>query len=70
VSLLGRLVATVANDIITEYRRLTAVPAGDGPAQLPSVTAADTERAPSWDHDKRSPAVAAHERPFGFGGKS
>ena len=34
------------------------------PEQLPSVTEATVERAPSWDFEARSQAVAAK---FGFG---
>jgi hypothetical protein len=62
-----RIVAPVA----AEYRKLGAQPrcqrrhADDPPVQLPSVVSAGTERAASWDHDRRVPAVAAQER-FGF----
>jgi hypothetical protein len=70
MSLFGRLVAVVADDIITEYRKLRPPPADDDPAYLPSVTSATTERAGSWDHDKRAPAVAAQQPPFGFRGES
>lgn len=52
---------TLRDDFLTEYRKL------DGPRELArsemSCTAATTERAAAWDHDKRQPVTAAR---FGF----
>jgi hypothetical protein len=68
--MLARLIAGFVHEIVSEYRNLAMparAPAVDEapPPVLPSVTAASTELASGWDHDKRAPAVAA-QAPFGF----
>jgi hypothetical protein len=63
---ISKLIAVVVHEVVTEYRKLDAPP--ESTLQDPhrydpaSTTAADTERAGSWDHDKTPPVTA-----FGFG---
>lgn len=64
--MLAKLIALVIHEIVTEYRKLDgqqeASPGPDGHRYDPSsTTATETERAPSWDHDKTPPV-----RAFGF----
>lgn len=70
--MLAKLIAVVIHEVRAELRRLDEQASAPAEPQTDSthrydpasVTAIDTERAPSWDHDKRSPAVAASS--FGF----
>jgi hypothetical protein len=70
--MLAKLIALIAHEIVTEYRKLDAQPeADDEPAAvLPpgELSCADvvTERAPGWDHDTRAP-VTARLGVVGFG---
>jgi hypothetical protein len=64
--MLARLIAVVIHEVREELRKLDPPPAGEpqdphryDPA---STTAAHTERAEGWDHDKAPPVTA-----FGFG---
>jgi hypothetical protein len=67
--MLAKLIAVVIHEVVTEYRKLDgqqnadAAPAADDSHRYDpaSTTAADTERAPSWDQDKEPPV-----RAFGF----
>lgn len=72
--MLAKLLALIIHEavapVVAEYRKLDAPRCEHGaqpdthrydPA---SVTAIDTERASSWDHDTRKPVTAAR---FGFG---
>ena len=74
--MLAKIAALVAHEILkpimAEYRKLDAPPpscdrehAGDRRYDVASTTASETERAPSWDHDKRAPETA--QRRIGFG---
>lgn len=72
--MLARLIALAIHElaapVIAEYRKLDAPPSCDHAPSQPdthrydpaSVTAIETERASSWDHDKTPPVTA-----FGFG---
>ena len=74
MSLLAKVTALVAHGILkpvlAEYRKLDVPPAcdkphaGDRAYDVASTTAAQTERAASWDHDVRHPERA---RGIGFG---
>ena len=58
--MLATLLALVIHQVREELRKLDAAgtSTGDVPAADPaSTTAADTERAPAWDHDTRAPAA-------------
>jgi hypothetical protein len=67
--MLAKLIALIAREIVTEYRKLDAGPevAGEpdvtSPAELSCVTAT-FERATGWDHDTRAPVTA--QVPTGF----
>ena len=72
--MLAKIIALVAHEIVTEYRKIDAPPAV--PAEPPAAPQADemprydtsstlsasTERAGAWDHDTKPPV-----RAFGFG---
>jgi hypothetical protein len=66
--LIALIIHELAEPVVAEYRKLDGQPesrATDAPgtdadaAWLPTVTAADTEHAPQFDHDRRSPVTAA-----------
>lgn len=71
--MLARLIAVAIHEVREELRRLDAASAPASPPEkngeeqqrydLRSVTSLNTERAASWDHDKRTPVTAAR---FGF----
>ena len=71
--MLARILAVVAHEIITEYRKLEPGPepecqrqhADDRRYDVALTTAAQVERAPGWDHDQGEPITAA-KLPVGF----
>lgn len=67
--MLIRLIAFLAREFVTEYRKLDGVaecqrPHADEEPAPHDCASADTERAPGWDHDRRHPVSAART---GFG---
>jgi hypothetical protein len=75
--MLAKLIAVAIREVREELRKMDGPqPAAPSSPEPPgtdesrhrydpaSTTAASTERAPSWDHDKRHPVTAAR---FGFG---
>jgi hypothetical protein len=58
--MLAKIVALVAHEIVTEYRKLDspAAPASGGSHSELSCVCATTERAATWDHDTKPPVTA------------
>ena len=69
--MLAKIVALVIHEVVTEYRKLDHECRSEPERgyDVASTTAAETERATTWDHDKRVPATAADVR-FGFTSQS